>query len=111
MKLEENRGLLEALGVNAAGMTYDDRSILAAFHAESGLGYPLLQDIEAEHALAYGVLNEQYGPGDNAYGIPHPGILFIDPAGTVVAKFAAPGYKKRPPMAEVVEAVAALVNR
>lgn len=111
MELEENLSALQALGVNAAGMTYDDRTSLAAFHAEQDLGYPLLQDVDARHALAYGVLNEQYSPGDRNYGIPHPGILFISPEGIVVAKFAAPGYRKRPPMEEVVEAVAALVNR
>jgi hypothetical protein len=30
--------------VGVAAMTYDDREILAAFHAARSLNYPLLQD-------------------------------------------------------------------
>ena len=86
-------------------MSYDNRSILADFHDKHSLGYPLLQDEEAKHVLAYGVLNEDYGPDSPYYGIPHPGILFIGADGTVLAKFAVPGYRSRPPFGEVLEAI------
>jgi peroxiredoxin len=86
-----------ALGVNVAAMTYDNREILADFHSSRGLGYPLLQDENAKHVLAFGVLDEDYAPGHRAYGIPHPGIIFVGSDGIVKAKYAVPGYRKRPP--------------
>ena len=78
-------------------MTFDDREVLADFHADQELGYPLLQDIDAAHVNALGVRNEDYAPGHRAYGIPHPGILYIGADGVVKAKYAVPGYRRRPP--------------
>lgn len=109
MQLEEQRSAIEALGINVAGMTYDAQEILAAFHAEAELGFPLLRDVDAEHANAYGVRNEQYEPGHRAYGIPHPGILFVRPDGTVAAKFAVDGYKERPPVEQVLAALTGMI--
>ena len=108
VQLAEWQEKFAEIGVNLAGMTYDSRDILKAFHDGQGLEYPLLQDVDAQHVIAYGVLNEDYQPGDRGYGIPHPGILFIQPDGTVALKFAVPGYRGRPPLAEVYEAILAL---
>lgn len=110
MQLEEIRGAFEEMDVAVAGMTYDQRDILSRFHAANALGYPLLQDVDAEHAEAFGVLNEQYPEGNKNYGVPHPGILFINPDGTIAGKFAVTGYKERPPMEAVVGAVAEILN-
>ncbi len=108
MQLAEWRERFAALGVNVAGMTYDDLEILKGFHDKQNLGYPLLRDEAARHVKAFGVLNEQYQPGDRGYGIPHPGILFIRPSGEIALKFAVPGYRSRPPLAEVHAAIEAL---
>lgn len=78
-------------------MTYDNREVLSSFHEQQELSYPLLQDIDAKHVIALGVLNEDYAPGSRAYGIPHPGILFIGADGIIKAKYAVPGYRRRPP--------------
>ena len=86
-------------------MTYDGLDILAGFHAEQALGYPLLSDKGGAHAVAFDVLNENYKPGDFAYGVAHPGVLHITPDGTIAAKIAVPGYRRRPPMEAVLEAV------
>ena len=88
-------------------MTYDSREILKAFHSEQNLNYPLLQDEEARHVDAYGIRNRDYGPGEMGFGIPHPGIIYIAATGTVALKFAIPGYRDRPPLAEVYEAIVA----
>ena len=109
MQLEKERNILESLGIKLAGITYDAEDKLAAFHAESELGFPLLQDVDAQHVKAFGILNEQYEPGDRAYGIPHPGIFFVRPDGTIAAKFAEPGYKKRPEPAEVLGSLRKLI--
>ena len=105
VQLEEWRPQFEAVGLKVAGMTYDDLEILADFHAERELGYPLLADENAKHVIAFNVLNENYEPGHGAYGIPHPGVLHITPDGVIAAKFAVPGYRQRPPMEEVLQAV------
>ncbi len=86
-------------------MTYDDAAILAEFHQSQNLGYPLLRDEAAHHVGAFGILNEDYEPGDRAYGIPRPGIFYISADGDVVLKFAVPGYRSRPPMEAVYEAL------
>jgi len=96
------------MGVNVAAMTYDDREILADFHASQGLNYPLLQDEDVRHVNAYGIRNEDYAPGDSGYGIPYPGILYIGADGTVLLKFAVPGYRQRPPFEELLSAISGL---
>mgnify|MGYP001032708765 FL=1 len=87
-------------------MTYDNREILAAFHTKYALPYPLLQDKDVRHFAAYGVENEHYEPGESGYGIPHPGILFINPEGVVEIKFAAPGFRNRPSFEAIYSAIA-----
>ena len=83
--------------MNVAGVTYDNQQVLAQFHAEENLNYPMLQDIDAVHVNALGIRNEDYEPGHRAYGIPHPGVLFVDAQGIIRAKVAVPGFRRRPP--------------
>ena len=89
-------------------MTYDDVSVLAQFHEQNDLGFPLLADEDVKHVNAYGIRNMSYEPGDGGYGIPEPGILFISPEGIVTLKFAVPGYRQRPPMEEIAAAIEGL---
>ena len=110
VQLEEWREQFEAAGVKVAGMTYDSVELLAAFHGEQSLGYPLLHDEEAEHVLGFDVLNEAYAPDHSIYGIPHPGIFLIDADGVIAAKFAVPGYRQRPPIEDVLKAVQAVAG-
>jgi len=77
-------------------MTYDPVETLRQFHDEKQLNYPLLGDVQAKHVNAYGILNDHYKPGDPGYGVPHPGIIFLDDQGGVVYKIAAPGFRDRP---------------
>lgn len=104
------REAFEAIGVNVAGMTYDSRDILAKFHAEKNLRYPLLQDVDAKFVNALGVRNEEYAAGHSAYGIPHPGILYVAADGTIAAKYAVPGYRNRPPFDALLEHIATLAQ-
>lgn len=110
MQLEEYREEFAKLGVAVAGMTYDSLEVLATFHAETNLGYPLLKDENAKHVTAFGVRNEEYPPGSRAYGIPHPGIVFVGADGLVKAKYAVPGYRKRPPFDRLVSDVKAIIG-
>lgn len=110
VQLESERSKFEALGVNVAAMTYDSLEILKAFKAAEHLGYPLLHDEKAKHVNALGVRNTEYAEGHMAYGIPLPGIVFLRPNGEVVLTFAVPGYRQRPPIEDVLAAVAAGVS-
>lgn len=110
VQLAEWQARFAELGVNVAGMTYDDQNVLAAFHSDNDLQYPLLQDIDVRHVDAYGIRNMSYEPGDSGYGIPEPGILYIDASGIVRLKFAVPGYRTRPPFEDLLSAIEALEN-
>ena len=94
--------------MHVAAMTYDDRSALAAFHTAQNLRYPLLQDVDVKHFDAYGVRNLEYEPGESGYGISHPGVLYVARDGTVLAKFAVPGYRQRPPFEEMLDVIVGL---
>lgn len=91
--------------MHVAGMTYDSVNQLKAFHDRMRLGYPLLHDAGARHVNALGIRNQDYEEGHSAYGIPHPGILLLSPEGKVLARFAVPGYRQRPPLDEVLAVV------
>ena len=90
-------------------MTYDDVPLLKEFHTEESLGYPLLADAEARHVNALGIRNETYEPGHNMYGIPHPGVIYVDAEGVIRAKYAVPGYRSRPPFDALLKHITGLV--
>ena len=102
MQLARRKDAFDDLDIGLAAITYDAREILAAFHAEQDLDYPLLQDVAAANVNAYRVRNLAYGPDDGNYGVPHPGIVWIGAEGRVRAKWAVPGYRDRPPFDEVL---------
>lgn len=95
--------------MNVAGITYDAVDQQMSFATASGIGYPLLSDQDVAHVNAFGIRNEEYGPGHAGYGIPHPGVIYIDAQQVVRLKFAIPGYRQRPPMAAILAAVEASV--
>ena len=69
-----------ALGSQAQflGIIYeDDEARVKSFLAEKGSAYPSLMDADGKTAIAYGV-----------YGVPE--TYFVDPAGTIVAKYVGP---------------------
>lgn len=96
------------MGVNVAAITYDPVDQQMSFASASDIRYPLLSDQDVAHVNAYGIRNEEYAPGHAGYGIPHPGIIYFDSQQVVRLKFAIPGYRQRPPMAEVLNAIEAL---
>lgn len=83
-------------------MTYDSVETLKGFHDGQELGFPLLRDVDGQHVNAFDVPDENLGQG-----IPLPGIFWLAPDGRINAKFAVPGYRTRPPLAEVLAAVKA----
>ncbi len=54
---------------------------------------------------AYNILNTDYEPGHFAYGVPQPGIMFVNPDGKILAKFAEENFRQRPDWSDVAEAL------
>jgi len=82
-------------GLGVVAITYDTPALQQAFIDKAGIEYPLLSDIDAQSFIALGILNQDYEPGDSAYGIPYPGVLVLDPAQTVRARIFVAGYETR----------------
>lgn len=110
MQLADWQDEFAALGVAVAAITYDPVATQAAFATAANIEFPLLSDQNAKAVRAYGVLNPDYGPGDRAYGIPRPGVFFINGDGVIAAKFAVPGYRERPPLAAIEAELRALLE-
>ena len=83
-------------------MTYDSVELLKEFHDDQDLGFPLLRDVDGKHVNALGVPDENLDRG-----VPLPGILWLAPDGRINAKFAVRGYRTRPPISELLDAVGA----
>ncbi|NKC01611.1 MAG: redoxin domain-containing protein [Pseudomonadales bacterium] len=109
VQLVSHQEELANIGIAVAGMTYDATKVLADFHAAENLNYPLLRDQDAQHVTALGIRSEEYEEGHRAYGIPHPGVIFLDGEGVIRAKYAVPGYRQRPPFDALVEHLRGLV--
>ena len=105
MQLNERFDAFQTLGVNVAAISYDSYEQNASFSNEQDLRFPLLADQDASTVKSLGILNDEYEVGHPAYGIPHPGIMFVLPDGTISFKRAVPGYKERPDLDALLAAV------
>lgn len=95
IQLQEYKAEFDAAGIGLVAMTYDDPALQQAFIDKHGIDYPILHDVETLSFRTLGILNEQYRPGDSAYGIPHPGMIVISTDGTVVGKLFLEAYSVR----------------
>lgn len=91
-------------------MTYDKQEIIDAFDEKWAIDFPVLRDIDRQHVEAWGIRNEDYGPGTFAYGIPHPGVVLLSPDGEILAKWAEQGYRSRADWSEVLDEVRNIVG-
>ena len=73
MKLNDLKAQFADLGVGVAGITYDTRELIQAFDEKWDIEFPILKDVDRQHVDAWGVRNQEYGPGTFGYGIPYPG--------------------------------------
>ena len=105
MQLQAYKERFAELGVNVAVMTYDSVNKNAKFAKQFKIGFPILSDTNGTTAIAFGILNEKYPVGHRAYGIPHPGIFFVDSKGLVKGKFAEEDFRDRPDFEDVFQFV------
>jgi peroxiredoxin len=85
------------------GLSYDRPDILAAFATRRGLTYTLLSDPKSEVIDSYRLRDPQYPPGNLAYGVPRPIVFVLDRDAMIKAKLFEDTFKKRPPVALVIE--------
>ena len=74
----------ERAGFSIIALTYDSPVLQAAFIEANGIAYPMLSDVAAQSVQALGILNVDYAPGDDHYGIPYPGIFILDASMTIL---------------------------
>ncbi|MBT7335726.1 MAG: redoxin domain-containing protein [Gammaproteobacteria bacterium] len=110
MKLNDLKDQFGAVGVRVVGMTYDTPEIIKAFDEKWDINFPVLKDVDREHVEAWGIRNQEYGPGTFAYGVPLPGVVLISPDGKILAKWAEEGYRSRADWSEVLEQVTNIVG-
>jgi peroxiredoxin len=99
---------LEKRGYRLAGISYEPPAVDADFIQKRGLKYPLLSDPKSEIIDRFKLHDPQYKEGSRAYGVPQPVIFILDRNGVVKAKLYEDTYKKRPPVALVLETIDSL---
>ena len=95
VQLQKHQEAFSTAGIRIIALTYDAPELQQAFVDKHSIRYPFLSDVDAFSVKALGILNEEYAPGDGAYGIPHPGIFVLNNEQTVVGKLFLDGYQKR----------------
>jgi peroxiredoxin len=95
IQLQQHSAGFEAAGIGMVAITYDDPQLQQAFTDKFGITIPVLSDIEGLSFKTLGILNDQYQRGDFQYGIPHPGMIVINPRGEVVGKLFVEAYSSR----------------
>ena len=95
IQLGEHAAQFERAGIGMVCITYDAPELQQAFIDKHGIPFPVLSDIDTRSFTALGILNEQYEPGEMAYGIPHPGMFVLDSSGRIAGKIFVEAYSTR----------------
>jgi peroxiredoxin len=95
IQLQNHAAAFAAAGIGLVAITYDEPRLQQAFIDKFGITIPVLSDLNALSFKTLGILNEDYQPGDSRYGIPHPGMIVVDPDGEVVGKLFLEAYSSR----------------
>ena len=76
-------------------VTYDDPDVQQSFIEAASITTPYLSDVDAATFQALGILNDEYGPDDENYGLPFPGIFVVNPDMQIVGKIFVERYQIR----------------
>jgi peroxiredoxin len=99
---------IEQQGYKIVGVSYDDPSVAMAFTQRRNITYALLSDPKSVVIDRWKLRDPQYPAGNRAFGVPRPIIFVIDRKGVIRASLAEETYKARPPVDEVLRAIAAI---
>lgn len=103
VQLQENQDRFTEQGIAVVAITYDAPELQQTFIDQHEITYPLLSDIDAGSVTALQILNEKYQPGDDSYGIPHPGIYVLNSDMEIVGKIFIEAYSSRVDAAGVLK--------
>ncbi|MDG1943266.1 MAG: redoxin domain-containing protein [Halioglobus sp.] len=95
IQLQETKAAYDAAGIGMVAITYDDPALQKLFADQFNITIPVLSDIDALSFKTLGILNEEYMAGESQYGIPHPGMIVVDPQGAVVGKLFLEAFSSR----------------
>ena len=76
-------------------ITYDTPELQQTFIDAASITYHFISDIDAATMQALGILNEEYGPDDDNYGLPYPGIYVVNSDKEIVGKIFVERYQIR----------------
>jgi hypothetical protein len=82
-------------GRGVAALSYDSPAVLKDFASRKAIPFPLLSDPDSAIIRRFGLLNEEYPPGQANHGVPHPGTFVTDERGIIVSKSFEEGYVPR----------------
>ncbi len=98
----------EALGLAVVSVSVDPVAEIAGFHREQKIGYTMLADPDGAVVQTLGIRDPSYGPDSEVFGVPQPIVFVLDRQRVVRAKFAEPGYRNRPDLDRVLDALGRL---
>jgi peroxiredoxin len=103
VELQGRLGELTRQGLGLAGVSYDPVAVLSDFSARRGITFPLLSDPGSSTIKKYGILNTTV-PETNkqAFGIPFPGTLMLNPRGIVTSRFFEQAYQERTTVSRIM---------
>jgi peroxiredoxin len=101
IQLQADLKEIEAAGVQIIGISYDPVEVLAKFTEQRKIAFPLLSDPDHKTISAYGLLNQE--AKGKTEGIPYPGTIVLDRAGTIRAKLFLEGYRDRHSNKELIK--------
>lgn len=102
-ELQNHVAAFEEAGIGLVVVTYDSPELQQEFIDAGDITYPFISDIEAATMISLGILNEDYSPGERAYGIPHPGAFIVNPDMEIVGKLFIESYRERVEGASTLE--------
>ena len=111
MQLQSELHNYQQAGIGVLALTYDSPELQQAFVRHYGITYPLASDIAATSMRQLGVLNADYKPGDDSYGIPYPGVFVVSRDGRIAGKVFLKGYSTRVHAAGVLAYARTVLNR
>lgn len=108
LDLRDKGEAITALGYDVVTISYDAPETLKAFADKYNFPYVMLSDTGSEVIKAFGILNEDFNPDHFAYGVPHPYVYVVGNDKFIRAVLSEEGYKKRPQVDAIVDAIEAL---
>ena len=105
MSISESLQEFTNAGYKVATISYDPPETLKSFSDKRDIDFTLLSDPQSEIIKAFDILDPVQKAGTRFYGIPHPTIYVIDSNGIITSVLAEEGYKKRPGLQDVLNAL------